>query len=97
MVLIRKSFSSSFHIGSRGLYQNQNPKEIKSREAWRTNCRVDNAKLGSNCTSQESSLPNILFSKTLEHDYQNLCSLDVLGVYDRHVNWDEILYNEFQK
>ena len=46
---------------------------------------------------QESGLTNIMFSKTSVHDYENLCSLDVLGVKEKHVRRDEIVHNEFKK
>ena len=46
---------------------------------------------------QESGLINMMFSKTSVHDYENLCSLDVLGVKEEHVTRDEIVYDEFKK
>ena len=39
----------------------------------------------------------MLFSKTSVHDYENLCSLDVLGVKEEHVRQDEVVYDEFKK
>ena len=45
---------------------------------------------------QESGMTNMMFSKTLVHDYENLCSLDVLGVKEEHVRQDEIMYDEFK-
>ena len=38
---------------------------------------------------QDSSLTNMMLSKTLFHNYENLCSLDVLGVKEKHVRRDE--------
>ena len=46
---------------------------------------------------QETSVTEMLFSKTSVHDYENLCNLDVLGVKDEHINRDEKIYDEFQK
>ena len=46
---------------------------------------------------QESGLTNMMFSKTSVHDYENLCSLDVLGVKEEHVRRDEVVYDEFKK
>ena len=34
---------------------------------------------------QESGLTNMMLSKNSVHDYENLCSLDVLGVKEEHV------------
>ena len=44
-----------------------------------------------------SGLTNVMFSKTSVHDYENLCSLDVLGVKEEHVRRDEVVYDEFKK
>ena len=38
-----------------------------------------------------------MFSKTSVHDYENLCSLDVLGVKEEHARQDEVVYDEFKK
>ena len=46
---------------------------------------------------QETGPTNMMFSKTLVHDYKNLCSLDVLGVKEEHVRQDEVVYDEFKK
>ena len=46
---------------------------------------------------QESGLTNMMFSKTSIYDYENLCSLDVLGVKEKHVRRDEVMYDEFKK
>ena len=48
-------------------------------------------------TGQESGLINMMFSKTSVHDYENLCSLDVLGVKEEHVRREEVVYDEFKK
>ena len=42
-------------------------------------------KLGSVILSleKESASTNILFTKTFLHDYENLCSLDYLGIEER--------------
>ena len=45
---------------------------------------------------QESGLTN-MFSKTSVHNYENLFSLDVLGVKEEHVRRDEVVYGEFKK
>ena len=47
--------------------------------------------------SQESGLTNMMLSKTSLHDYKNLCSLDVLGVKEKHVRREEVVYDEFKK
>ena len=46
---------------------------------------------------QARGLTNIMLSKTLLHDYKNLCSLDVLEVREEHVRRDEVVYDEFKK
>ena len=38
---------------------------------------------------QETSVTEKLFPKTLVHDYENLCNLDVLGVKDEQISRDE--------
>ena len=46
---------------------------------------------------RESSMTNMMFSKTLAHDYENLYSSDVLGVIEEHVRRDEVVYDEFKQ
>ena len=46
---------------------------------------------------QESGLTNMMFSKTSVHDYENLFSLDVLGVKEEHARQDEVMHDEFKK
>ena len=47
---------------------------------------------------QENDLTNALFTKTSRTDYEELCSLDVLGVEDSHLNHsDEYIYEKFKK
>ena len=46
---------------------------------------------------QESGLTNMMFSKTSVHDYENLCSLDVLGVKEEHVRQVKVVYDKFKK
>ena len=48
-------FYQSYHIGDRGLYQNQIPieRERESRAAWRTICRVNYDRLGSNFSEKK--------------------------------------------
>ena len=46
---------------------------------------------------QESSLINMMFCKTSVHDYENLCSLDVVRVKEEHVRREKVVYNEFKK
>ena len=46
---------------------------------------------------QESGVTNMMFSKTSAHDYENLCSLDVLGVKEEHARRDEVVYDKFKK
>ena len=38
-----------------------------------------------------------MFFKTSVHDYENLCSLDVLRVKEEHARQDEVVYDEFKK
>ena len=38
----------------------------------------------------------MLFPKTLVHDYEYLCNLDVLGFKNKHRNKDKKLFNQFQ-
>ena len=46
---------------------------------------------------QESGLANMMFSKTSIHDYENLHSLDVLGVKEEHARRDEVVYDGLRK
>ena len=46
---------------------------------------------------QESVVPNMLFFKTSPHGYENLCSVDVLGVMDEGVYQDKFVYDQFKK
>ena len=46
---------------------------------------------------QENALTNIFFSKTSLHDYENLCSLDCLGIEKKHEKNNEFVYGEFRK
>ena len=45
---------------------------------------------------EKSGLTNMMFSKTSVHDYENLCSLDVLGVSEEHVRQDSVVHDEFK-
>ena len=45
---------------------------------------------------KENSLSNILFTKTSLHDCENLCSLDCLGIEEKHEK-NEFVYGEFRK
>ena len=38
----------------------------------------------------------MMFSKTSVHDYENLCSLDVLGVKEEHVRREEVVHGAFK-
>ena len=44
-----------------------------------------------------SEVTNLLFSKTSLHDYENLCSLDYLGIEENHVKSDDLIYDKFRK
>ena len=48
-------------------------------------------------TGQYGGLTNMMFSKTSAHYYKYLCSLDVLGVREDHVGWDEVVHDKFKK
>ena len=45
---------------------------------------------------QENSITKMLFPKTLVHDYEHLCHLDVLGFKNKHRNKDKKLFDQFQ-
>ena len=45
---------------------------------------------------EETGVTNMLFSKTLLHDYEKLCSLDCVGTEDRRDD-SNYVYEEFQK
>ena len=45
---------------------------------------------------QETGVTNILFSKTSLHGYENLCSLDCLGIKERRDDKNYV-YEEFKK
>ena len=38
-----------------------------------------------------------MFTKTSLHDYENLCSLDCLGIEEKHEKNNEFVYGEFRK
>ena len=44
-----------------------------------------------------SEIPNKLSPKTSKHDYENLCSLDCLGIENNHVKSDDYVYEKFRK
>ena len=48
---------------------------------------------------KENASTNILFTKTSLHlhDYENLCSLDCLGIEEKHEKNNEFIYGEFRK
>ena len=46
---------------------------------------------------QGSGLTNMMFSKISVHNYENHCSLNVLGVKEEHVRRDEVVCGEFKK
>ena len=54
-------------------------------------------KLGWVLTSpgQEETSTNMLFSKTSIHDYENLCTLDVLGIEDNHCKHNDMVHEDF--
>ena len=43
---------------------------------------------------KENTSTNILFTKTSLHDYENLCSLDCLGIEEKHEKNNEFVYGE---
>ena len=45
---------------------------------------------------KENASTNILLAKTSLHDYENLCSLDCLGIEEKQKN-NEFVYGEFRK
>ena len=38
-----------------------------------------------------------MFTKTSLHGYENLCSLDYLGIEEKHEKKNEFVYGEFRK
>ena len=46
---------------------------------------------------KENAPTNILFTKTSLHDYENLCSLDCLGIEEKHEKNNDFVYGEFKK
>ena len=44
-----------------------------------------------------SEVTNLLFSKTSLYDYENLCSLDCLGIQENHVKSDDHVCDKFRK
>ena len=46
---------------------------------------------------KENTSTNILFTKTYLRDYENLCSLDSLGIGKKHQKNNESVYREFRK
>ena len=46
---------------------------------------------------KENASTNILFTKTSLHDYENLCSLDCLGIEEKHEKNNDFVYGEFKK
>ena len=45
----------------------------------------------------DSEVTNLLFSKTSLHDYENLCSLDCLGIEENQVKSDDLVRDKFHK
>ena len=48
-------------------------------------------------SGKENISTNILSTKMSLHDYENLCSLDCLGVEEKHEKTNEFVYGEFRK
>ena len=46
-------------------------------------------------SGKESALSSVYFTKTSAADYQELCSLDVLGLEDRPESDEQNVYSEF--
>ena len=46
---------------------------------------------------KENASTNILLAKTSLHDYENLCSLDCLGIEEEDEKNNEFVYREFRK
>ena len=44
-----------------------------------------------------SEVTNLFFSKTSLHGFENLCSLDCLGIEENHVKFDDIVYGKFRR
>ena len=45
---------------------------------------------------KENASTNILFSKTSLHDYENLCSLDCLGIEEKHEKNNQFVYGDLE-
>ena len=50
-----------------------------------------------NSPGQEYTVKNMVYSKTTVHDYENLCSLNVLGFEKNHKNRNSVVYEELQQ
>ena len=48
-------------------------------------------------SGKENASANILFSRASLHDYENLCSLNCLGIKEKHEKDNEFIYGEFRK
>ena len=46
---------------------------------------------------QENTVTNMLYPKTTVRDYENFCSLDVLGIEENRKKGNSVVYEEFQK
>ena len=46
---------------------------------------------------QEYTVTNMRYSKTTVHDYENLCSLNVLGTEENHKKGNSVVCEEFQQ
>ena len=46
---------------------------------------------------KENALSNTLLTKMCLHDYENLCTLDCLGIEEKHENNNKFVYVEFRK
>ena len=71
----------------------------KFQKKWVTCSIAEQTKLGWVILSsgKENISTNILSTKMALYDYENLCSLDCLGVEEKHEKTNEFVYGEFRK
>ena len=63
--------------------------ESQGMAAGRINCWIKQISLGHNYLDHENSVTNLIFSKNSANDFENLWSLHVLGVKNKHIRDNE--------
>ena len=62
-----------------------------------TNSRTNQIRLGYFIACRRKCSTNTLFTKKSLHEYENLCSLDCLGIEQKYKKNNEFVYGEFRK